>query len=326
MADKLYLSASRIKTLQSCSWLYYCNYVLKLPSSTNSGASRGSVAHIVLECLLRYNKRSFPHGCLRKDLVAKIRNKPFESESIYNLALKHARKLGVADAENMTLIQKFIEVALNNNFYLDHLEVQEPEYEFTYGDKDVEGYSIRGFIDKYGICHESKKIEIWDYKTSKAKFTGDDLTNNLQALMYSLVMRKKHPDYASSVKFLFLKFPRSPLQELEFNPYKIDGFEEFLRNTYSILSDFDYEKAKSNLAGSNKEYSWLCGRNVDYPGQLKEDGTPKWCCPHRFPTTYYAQVDEKGNNITTAYNKEELSEKNGEIVTKKYAGCPHFFS
>ena len=34
------LSASRIKTLQSCSWSYYSNYVLKLPQTNNSGAMR----------------------------------------------------------------------------------------------------------------------------------------------------------------------------------------------------------------------------------------------------------------------------------------------
>ena len=33
------LSASRIKTAQSCSWLYYCKYKLKLPDKGNDGSS-----------------------------------------------------------------------------------------------------------------------------------------------------------------------------------------------------------------------------------------------------------------------------------------------
>lgn len=45
------LSASRIKTAQSCSWLYWCKYKLKLPDKSNEGAKRGSICHLVFEVL-----------------------------------------------------------------------------------------------------------------------------------------------------------------------------------------------------------------------------------------------------------------------------------
>ena len=48
---KVRLSASRLKTLQSCTWLYYCKYILKLPDTTNSGALRGTHIHLILEIL-----------------------------------------------------------------------------------------------------------------------------------------------------------------------------------------------------------------------------------------------------------------------------------
>ena len=51
MSELIKLSASRIKTLQSCSWMYYCNYNLKLPQKNNSGAMRGTVAHLIFEIL-----------------------------------------------------------------------------------------------------------------------------------------------------------------------------------------------------------------------------------------------------------------------------------
>ena len=41
------LSASRIKTAQSCSWLYWCKYKLKLPDTSNDGARRGSICHLI---------------------------------------------------------------------------------------------------------------------------------------------------------------------------------------------------------------------------------------------------------------------------------------
>ena len=52
------LSASRIKTAQNCSWTYFCKYVLKLPESTNEGASKGWICHLVFELLgnSRHNK------------------------------------------------------------------------------------------------------------------------------------------------------------------------------------------------------------------------------------------------------------------------------
>ena len=45
------LSASRIKTLQQCSWKYWCNYKLKLPDKSNDGASRGWICHLIFELL-----------------------------------------------------------------------------------------------------------------------------------------------------------------------------------------------------------------------------------------------------------------------------------
>ena len=45
------LSASRIKTLQQCSWKYWCNYILKLPDKSNEGASRGWICHLIFELL-----------------------------------------------------------------------------------------------------------------------------------------------------------------------------------------------------------------------------------------------------------------------------------
>ena len=53
------LSASRIKTLEKCSWSYWCNYILKLPDKSNDGASRGNVVHLVLECLAQKKRKPY---------------------------------------------------------------------------------------------------------------------------------------------------------------------------------------------------------------------------------------------------------------------------
>ena len=79
------LSASRIKKLGDCAWAYWCNYVLKLPSTSNSGAARGTACHLVFEVLL--NKRHKHH-------FEKITtdNSIFNSPSIVSLIEKSLKK------------------------------------------------------------------------------------------------------------------------------------------------------------------------------------------------------------------------------------------
>ena len=54
------LSASRIKTAQSCSWIYWSKYKKKMPDTNNDGARRGRICHNVFEHLAKQKtKRSF---------------------------------------------------------------------------------------------------------------------------------------------------------------------------------------------------------------------------------------------------------------------------
>ena len=57
------LSASRIKTAQSCSWLYWCKYKLGLPEKGNDGARRGSICHLIFEVLgVKKRKKYYRRG------------------------------------------------------------------------------------------------------------------------------------------------------------------------------------------------------------------------------------------------------------------------
>ena len=70
----------------------------------------------------------------------------------------------------------------------------------------------------------------------------------------------------------------------------------------------------------------VCGR-ADYAGQLKKDGTPMWHCPFKFPRDYYVLVNEKGDWVASADERETLvgRAKNGLKIEKaKYEGCPAF--
>ena len=88
------LSASRIKTVQSCSWLYWAKYQLGLPDASNDGAKRGSICHLIFELLGEKNRKSIYQSLLKKKDV-------FSHKGIKRLILKHAKKLQVDDEENI---------------------------------------------------------------------------------------------------------------------------------------------------------------------------------------------------------------------------------
>jgi len=304
--DKKILSASRIKTLESCSWSYWCNYHLKIPQRGNDGARRGTVCHLVFECLL--NPRHKKHF----DLIIKESNTE-ASEAIVRLVKKNLRKVEALTKENFELCMSMILVCLNQDFYGtgEELEPAAPELEFLLENKNPK-YKIRGFIDKTLVYKD--KVKIIDYKTSKYKFRGDDLTANVQAMAYTLASKKKlYPKIKNvEVEFQFLKFPRQPLQQVDISEEQLNGFEHYLAHVYKLINSFDYQKAKTNFASDSQKSRWLC----------KAGAT--WRCPYLDPVEYYALKDEFDDILKTSFKKEELGKpKNGERVIKlRYEGCP----
>ena len=106
------LSASRISTLKKCSWTYWVKYVLKLPDTTNAGASRGWICHLIFEILGEpRHKKVYDRLLVAKDI--------FEVESIKRLVMHHARKMNVDDAENLQLISDMTMAGLNFDFFGD---------------------------------------------------------------------------------------------------------------------------------------------------------------------------------------------------------------
>ena len=93
MNDIVKLSASKIKTAQQCSWTYWCKYELKLPDTSNDGASRGTICHNVFELLGDKHKAEF--------------NKIIKDDTVWNTKFvaaqvkKEAKELNVNDQENL---------------------------------------------------------------------------------------------------------------------------------------------------------------------------------------------------------------------------------
>ena len=330
------LSASRIKTAQSCSWLYWCKYKLKLPEKSNDGARRGSICHLVFEVLGVKGRKRYFNQILKTEDV-------FSVPSIKRLILKHATKEGVDDQENIDLMKDMIFNGLTYDFFGHDLakptrEYSEKDFDIIKSDGEIK-YKIRGFIDKLFLYKKEKFALIRDFKTSKDVFKGKDQTDNLQDLMYSLAVKNLFPKYSERVsEFLFLKF------DLDVNAKKsgvvrmkaldqdeLQGFEMQLSEIQKYLDGFSEKEAKTNYAAhqgfpTDNSFSGklLCGFATQ-KGELKKDGSPKWHCPMKFDFFFYEVHNAQGARVG-AYFEEEVREdlvpEGGSYDMKYYQGCP----
>lgn len=309
--EKIRLSASKLKTAENCSWLYWVNYHTNFPKSSNSGANRGSVAHYVLECLLRKDRAPYVDKIITLGHISAVK-------SVERMAKIHARKLEVADDENFVMINDFILTALKNDFYCDGATEVIAEHEF-----DIEGpnYSIKGFIDKIAVYPDCIKVR--DYKTSKAKFDAKELSLNFQNIIYTLAAKLKYPNTPVSLRFEFLKFKKAPNQDApEVTDTQIEGFKAYLETVADYLSKMNEETAKQNLAKSSFEKKWLCGKTC---GELNKEGKPAFICGAKYPRIYWSLYNENGKFVKSSFDKKDLDKLTKEgynIKQESYGGCP----
>ena len=304
------LSASRLKTLETCSWSYWCNYHLKLPQKQNEGALRGTVCHLVFEMLVKKKHKKHFNKILK---VSSIKGSP----AVHRMVMKHLTQmensfdLPMTNQENTELVDDMIVVWLNCDFFGKGGRVDKPEHEFLLESKDP-AYKIRGFIDKPVLYKKGKKIKIVDYKSSKYKFRGEELHSNVQAMVYTLAAQKEWEGYEPTVEFQFLRHPRSPLQQLQFNKEQLRGLEYYLAHSFHIVNNFTEETAITNYAADKKKDAWLCRIG-------------KWRCPYIDPYDYFVIVDKEKQEVKKSFKKKELQnvlEKGQKIEKRSYEGCP----
>ena len=342
------LSASRIKTAQNCSWTYFCKYVLKLPESTNEGASKGWICHLVFELLgnSRHNKH------LKQVLKS---GSIYTSSALKRLVQIHANKLGVNYEGALVDMDEMMLKGLKYDFFGDTTKkpqeaISEQDFDLVVDEADKH-YRIKGFIDKLFLYKDNAIIR--DFKTSKQVFKGKDATDNLQDLMYSLAVKKMHPKQKiRNSEFLFLRFPLG--EDLLGKPQKgflrmetisdeeLEGFEYHLTELSKYLNDFSEEKARSNFAATKPYPSdgsfggpLSCGREgfKKYKGEplLDENGdkVPAFICPFRRPMSYYVLLNQdgkvkKGAFLDDSKSLESMKKDGDTIEVRDYGGCPHW--
>ena len=162
MEEKI-LSASKLKTFEDCSWKYWCNYVLNIPSTQNDGAARGTACHLVLEMLLNSRHKKY------YDKITK-ENSILNCPQIVRLVRKSLRKDGrqFDTEDNLNMCSAMIDVRLQYDFFGENGLIESPEQDFLL-ENDDPPYKVRGFIDKPVQYPDKKFIKIVDYKSSKNK-------------------------------------------------------------------------------------------------------------------------------------------------------------
>ncbi|MAG59508.1 hypothetical protein CMO96_01835 [Candidatus Woesebacteria bacterium] len=348
MSRRVQLSASRIKTAQQCSWTYWCKYILKLPDTTNEGASKGWICHLVFETLGQSGKKREFNKILKERSVWGV-------PSIKKLIMSHAKRLAVDDDENLEDMDKMIVNGLGYNFHGDakhkpNKKFIEKEFNIDVDERGVK-YSIRGFIDQL-FLYKDGTATIRDFKSSKQTFKGKDLTDNLQDIMYSLAVRHLFPGNKSNSEFVFLKFDLSTdllghtgngvIKMPTVTSEELDGFEHELSAIQTYLENYSYKNATCSYA-AKKDYPkdgsfggpLACGREgyKKRKGEFLLDANGKkiknFICAFRKPMKYSALLDKDDNVIKTSFYKDRGTltadkSKGEKIKTMEYDGCPHF--
>tara|TARA_E500000318_G_scaffold103724_1_gene109058 strand:- start:1256 stop:2251 length:996 start_codon:yes stop_codon:yes gene_type:complete len=322
------LSASRIKTAQSCSWLYWSKYKMKLPEKGNDGARRGSICHNVFEHLSKQKTKT------QYNKIVKAKD-PFAVKVVKDQILSEAKEMGVDDDDNIDLIKQMILNGLSCNFHGEELGIPDEAHAELDFDIEKNGYHIRGFIDQLFLYKDKKVAIIRDYKTSKKIFDGKEKEDNLQDYIYCLAVKHLFPEYVNrSAEFLFLKFNLKKEGLLKMKPLDeddLEGFELQLASIQEYLENFNEADAVRNFAfdkGFPDDGSFSgrlqCGF-AEKKGQLKKDGSLMWHCPFKFDFFYVEITNSDGEVELTCFQEDfdkSLVPEGGKYEIKYYEGCP----
>ncbi len=319
-----WLSASKIKTIDLCSFIYYCNYLLKLPKSKNQGSQRGDITHDILEVL--GNKKRFT-------FAENIRKSRIFPKSVIRWIEIRLKKESIFSEDNLDKIKNYILVALDNDFWMEGGELQKPETYF-----EIQGdFNVKGYIDRWAIYTDEagdKYAKIIDFKTQKELFKQEELAFSLQAFIYLMAAKNICPGInleKSVVKFIMLAYPETPVQEARISNSQNNGLSEYLKYLQGYIDKFTEKDKTSNLAADKGFPKYgepfggqaKCGR-AKFPGDLKKDGVSKqYYCEYKFPFDYYVELDKNG--IVVQSSSVNITPKNGNKVEKrKFEGCPKF--
>jgi RecB family exonuclease len=176
-----HLSASLIKTYKQCPMKYKAVYEMELPEDEPHPLTKmGSAVHKMFEM----STKARVAGDLESDPFA------FKAEAV--------KEFGV-DSNLSGLVDELTNNALRWGYFrlVGRTVGVELEFEFQLPD----GTKVTGYIDRLDLL--TPGADIIDLKTQKKAFEPDELTDNWQARIYNVAVRKKHPEVTGKVTVSF---------------------------------------------------------------------------------------------------------------------------
>lgn len=257
--DDLY-SFSKLNAFHQCKYQYYLNYILKEKGDQNVYGYLGGVIHDLCEKLtkkeitLDYAKSKW----LEEVEFTEVMDMNFPTEKSKN--------------SYVTCIYGYLEQF--TPLELEGKEIFTEEYFVI----DIDGITLRGFIDFYSLDHENKNITLIDYKSS-SKFSKKDLESEkvFQLILYGMYLENKYPGYRiNHIGFDMMKYaehketgkvkPRENIDPLEIYDYDrwllyIDYNEEmknklkkFILETVNEISYMDKNNEKDWIKNSKNKF------------------------------------------------------------------------
>ena len=222
--DLPHISASSLKTWDTCPLQFYADKVLAVPRSEAHDLTKvGSAVHLAFE-------RSNDVGGVSEALPEACEDSGVVMDDYKGMAGELAETCnawgwwdGVQD-----------------------LDLCEAEQEFLL---DLgEGVRVKGFIDRLDI--KGSCATILDIKTQARKFTVDQLRDNLQADIYNLAARKLFPQIEGPIRVEFWVL-RHEIQAVTRTEDDANKTEDFLKERGAELLAWPEDKAPPAHIGSH---------------------------------------------------------------------------
>ena len=175
--DLPHISASSLKTWETCPLQFYADKVLEVPRSEAHDLTKvGSAVHLAFE-------RSKNGGDVAQELTGACEESGVTEENYKDMAgslAETCNEWGWWDG-------------------VEDLDLCEAEQEFLL---DIGGgVKVKGFIDRLDI--QGRCATILDIKTQAKKFTAEQLRDNLQADIYNLAARRLFPQIQGAIRVEF---------------------------------------------------------------------------------------------------------------------------
>lgn len=294
------ISASRLNAIDQCTMKYYLNEICGLPEKVFERTVMGTIAHSILECLVRPKHRAHHDAVVGAQSI-------YGSAPIKRLASLWQVRARISDT-NMADLDSMCMVAINHTNFLDEGAIQSfaPEHEFKMTLSN--GVVVKGFIDR--MAEFADAFVITDYKSARNKHTKAEVRDSYQSLVYQLYVWRTFGKLAS-VRYVFLRHgPTARLKDKHLmvtppaTPAQLIGFEQYLEHMGKVVNAFGLPEAHS--------------------GFCTDEGFCARVCSYRYPMIYLAVVDKaSGATISTHMldNPPNVG-LNQSLDTRSFGGCP----